>query len=226
MPKSDLPDALVLELRRTSLIDAGERVLVAVSGGPDSTALLLAMTEAGHDVVAAHYDHALQPGSGLAAEHVARWCESLGVRLWSERRVVPMPRGSAQAAARELRYEFLLRARGEAGATKIALGHTADDLVEGAVMHLLRGCGIAGMRGMPARRGPFVRPMLDVWRSDVAAFLRSRGVAAIEDPANSNRAYWRVRVRRDLLVDLERDRPGIKSRLYRAAVRAAELQQA
>jgi tRNA(Ile)-lysidine synthase len=68
--------------------------------------------------------------------------------------------------------------------------------------------------------------MLDVWRSDVAAFLRSRGVAAIEDPANSNRAYWRVRVRRDLLVDLERDRPGIKSRLYRAAVRAAELQQA
>jgi len=91
-------------------------------------------------------------------------------------------------------------------------------------MHLLRGCGLAGLRGMPARRGRFVRPLLTVWRSDVMAYLGSRGVVAIEDPANSNLAYARVRMRKRLLPELERDRPGIVRRLHAAASSAAAMQ--
>src|SRR5258705_4939843 len=90
----------------------------------------------------------------------------------------------------------------------------------------MRGCGLAGMRGMPAERGFFVRPLLNVWRSEVTAFLAQRGVEALEDPANSNRAYARVRVRRELLPALERDRPGLTRLLHAAATRAAALQSA
>jgi len=224
MPSQETtPHPLLLGLRRSGLIASGDRVLVAVSGGPDSTALLLALHEEGHDVVAAHYDHALQPASAAAADHVRDLSERLGVEMLTERRATPMPRGSVQAGARTRRYEFLGRARAQAGADVVAIAHTADDLVEGVVLHLLRGCGLAGMRGMPASRGVFVRPMLSVWRSEVEDYLSLRGVEALQDPANSNAAYARVRVRRDILPALERDRPGIVRRFHQAAIRAAAL---
>lgn len=225
MPPINQPSAhpLLLGLRQSGLITRADRVLVAVSGGPDSTALLLALREEGHDVVAAHYDHALQPASDQAAAHVRALGDRIGVELVAERRQAPLARGSVQAAARTLRYEFLERARDITGADVVALAHTADDLVEGSVLHLIRGCGLAGMRGMPARRGVFVRPLLSVWRRDVRDFLDARGVEALEDPANANPAFARVRVRREILPALERDRPGITRRFHGAARRAAAL---
>ena len=202
-----------------------KRVLVAVSGGPDSTALLLALHESGHDVVAAHYDHALRDGSDVPARQVAKLCGRLGVPLIMERRTEAMAKGSLQAAARQLRYAFLDRACGQAHAEVVALAHTADDLVEGVVLHLMRGCGLAGFRGMPAQRGHFVRPMLHTWRKDVRDFLNARGVVAYEDPANSEARFARVRVRAQILPALERDRPGINRRFHAAALAVARLQE-
>ncbi len=111
----------------------------------------------------------------------------------------------------------------QSGAHVVALAHTADDLVEGVVLHLMRGCGLAGLRGMPASRGPFVRPILQVWRREVLDYLRVRGTTALEDPANVDRAHLRVRVRREILPALERDCPGIVNRFYAAAGRAAAM---
>ena len=201
-------------------------ILVALSGGPDSTALLLALHEAGHDLVAAHYDHALQGGSEQVGRQVGELCAGIGVRLVTERRTEPLPKGSLQAAARTLRYAFLDRARREAGADVIALAHTADDLVEGVALHLLRGCGLAGFRGMPARRGHYVRPFLHVWKSEVQEFLLRRGVVAHEDPANNDTRFARVRVRHQILPAIERDRPGISRLLHAAALSAARWHEA
>ncbi|HLQ62116.1 MAG TPA: tRNA lysidine(34) synthetase TilS, partial [Candidatus Acidoferrales bacterium] len=220
------PHPLLLGLRKSGLIASGDRVLVAVSGGPDSTALLLALCEEGHSVVAAHYDHALQTESDRVAEHVRALCSRVGVDVLIERRAGPLPRGSVQAGARTLRYDFLERTRAQTGADVVAIAHTADDVVEGAVLHLLRGCGLAGLRGMPARRGVFVRPLLSVWRREVNGYLDYRGIEPLQDPANTNTAYARVRVRRHILPALERDRPGIVLRLHRAAIRAAVLHDA
>jgi tRNA(Ile)-lysidine synthase len=223
---TDTPHPLVVALRTSQLIVPGDRILAAVSGGPDSTALLLALGEEGHSVVAAHYDHALQPGSSRVADHVRALCDRMGLELIVERREKPIPRGSVQAGARALRYEFLERARRRTSADVIALAHTADDVVEGVVLHMLRGCGLAGLRGMPWRREALVRPLLAVWRREVTEYLAQRGVDALEDPANSNTAYARVRVRRELLPALERDRPGILRRFRGVARRAAVLQEA
>jgi tRNA(Ile)-lysidine synthase len=224
-PPNGVGGPLVDGLRRSGLIASGDRTLVAVSGGPDSTALLVALHEEAYVVVAAHYDHALQPDSGRAADHVRALCQRLGVEVLVERRESPMPRGSVQAGARALRYEYFERARAQVGASVVAIAHTADDVVEGVVLHLLRGSGLAGMRGMPARRGVFVRPLLSVWRSEVADYLARRGIEAWQDPANSNPVYARVRVRRDILPALERDRPGIVRRFHRASIRAAALHE-
>src|SRR5262245_25270728 len=99
--------------------------MVAVSGGPDSTALLVGLHEAGHHLVAVHFDHALREGSDQVALQVAELCARLGVPLITERRHEPLPKGSLQAAARRLRYAFLDRARAQAGAEVVALAHTA-----------------------------------------------------------------------------------------------------
>ncbi|HYW24374.1 MAG TPA: tRNA lysidine(34) synthetase TilS [Terriglobales bacterium] len=203
----------------------GARALVAVSGGPDSTALLVWLHESGADVAAAHYDHALRDGSERDGDHVAALCRLLGVPLLRRRRSQPLARGSVQAAARAVRYAFLERALAVTGRDVACLGHTADDVVEGAVLHLLRGSGLAGLRGMPRRRGPFVRPLLDVWRADIERYLTARGLEPLCDPANGDTSrYARARVRFDLLPALERDRPGLTRRLHGAAMSAAAMQ--
>src|SRR5260221_2987367 len=134
-------------------------MLVALSGGPDSTALLLLLRAAGVPVVAAHFDHALRSSSHQEAVQVARFCARLGVELVAARPSAPLAAGSVQAAARAHRYAFLEEARASARLATVALGHTADDLVEGALLHLLRGAGLAGVRGLPPRPGPLGRPL-------------------------------------------------------------------
>jgi tRNA(Ile)-lysidine synthase len=217
---------LIRAIEVNDLLRPGDRVLVAVSGGPDSTALLVAVHELGFDLAAAHFDHALRAGSEKVAEQVRELCARLGVELVTTRRTSPMPRGSVQAGARALRYEFLEGARARVGADVVALAHTADDLVEGAVLHLMRGCGLAGLRGMPASRGAYVRPMLAAWRHDVVAFLEERGITAYDDPANADVNFARARVRHEILPALERDRPGIGRRFYAVARQASAMQEA
>jgi tRNA(Ile)-lysidine synthase len=219
--------------RSTPILDgdlglvAGARVLVALSGGPDSTALLLWLIEHGVDVAAAHYDHALRPGSERDTEGVTRLCVRIGVPLLTERRQEPLARGSVQAAARAARYRFLTRALALADRDLGALGHTADDVAEGAALHLLRGSGLAGMRGMPVTRAPFARPFWNVWRRDIERFLAARGVVPLRDPSNADVArFARARVRHELLPSLERDRPGVVRRLWGAAREASRLQAA
>ena len=221
MLRGNSTDPLVDGVWHSGLIQPEDRVLVAVSGGPDSTALLIALHDLGFDIAAAHFDHALRDGSEQVADQVAALCDRLGVRLVAERRTSPMPRGSVQAGARVLRYRFLESARSKVGASVVALAHTADDVVEGLVLHLMRGCGLAGLRGMPAKRDFYVRPMLGVWRADVVDFLRWRGVAAHDDPSNANLDFARARVRHQLLPALERDCPGIRARFYAAARQAS-----
>lgn len=200
---------------------AAGSMLVGLSGGPDSTALLLWLRAHGARVVAAHYDHALRPESAAEAREVRSFCAALGVPCVAERRTVPMPAGSRQAAARALRLAFLERAADRTGAGAIAVAHTADDVVEGVVLHLLRGSALPGLRGMPPRRGRTIRPFWGVWRRDIETYLRLAGVTPLRDPSNQDlEHYARVRVRASLLPELRSQLPGLDGRLWRVAQRA------
>ena len=190
------------------------RILVGFSGGPDSTALLLLLREGGCDLVAAHYDHALRPESAADAAWVRDVCDRVGIPLVSERRAAPLRRGSLEAAARAVRYDFLERAATGHRCDLIALAHTADDQAETVVMNLIRGAGPAGLRGMPARRGRVIRPLLSVTRSQILAWLKLRAVTYLEDASNRDLRFLRARVRHLL-------RPRLDSRRLLALAAAA-----
>jgi tRNA(Ile)-lysidine synthase len=220
------------------------RVLVAVSGGADSTALLVGLSnlsaELGIEVTAAHLHHGLR---GAAADadlaHVRALCERLGVRLIAARwncRVRMARLGLAgQAGLRTLRRRFLLAAMRKAGAAAIVTGHTADDQLETLLMRLGRGTGLRGLAGIPERRGAWRRPLLGVTRADIEADLRRAGIAWREDDSNGDPRWLRSRVRHTAVPALARalwpetQVPAARAllarhaaRLSRAAVEAGE----
>lgn len=205
---------------RRSLLSRDDRVLVALSAGPDSTALvaaLAALRDAGRvgEVHALYVNHGLRPGTAEDAECARETCRRLGVPFESVRvRVGP---GNVQAAARRARYRALRAAAERCGAQRIATGHTLSDQAETFLMRALRGAGARGLSGIPPRRGPFVRPLIDVVRGEVLAFLRERDLRWREDPTNASRRYTRNAVRHDLGPVLRALEPGFERALGRAA---------
>lgn len=200
---------LVEAVRRgaTSLGLRGKRVLVAVSGGPDSVALLLALRELGPamevELAAATIDHQLRRGSAADARYVARLCRRLGVACHCLR-VDVRGAGGVEAAARRARYGALQTLAVRERFQAIATAHTLEDQVETVLLRLARGAGLRGARGILPRRGLVVRPMLEVSRVQIASFLAARRVRPRRDPTNDSPAFARNRVRALVLPAIER----------------------
>ena len=176
------------------------RTVVAVSGGIDSSALLLALHELGMDVVAGHVNHHLRGADSDADEAFVRdLCARLGVPVHVADGALDPERVRArgvEAAAREVRYAALERIRDEADARYVATAHQKNDQAETVLMRLLTGSGIAGLRGIhPHREDGFIRPMLDVTRAEIEAFLAERDVVARFDRSNDDPRFLRNRVR-------------------------------
>jgi tRNA(Ile)-lysidine synthase len=206
------------------LVTPGERVLVAVSGGPDSTALLhgLARLSArlGIALHAATVDHGLRPGSAAEGEAVAASSAELGVPCERLRVDVGAARGphvSLQDAARRARLAALADAADRLSCARVALGHTGDDQAETVLFRIVRGTGLAGLAGIPYARGRFVRPLLDVRRAAVLAFLKRRRLSFVEDPSNRDRRFTRTRVRHEWLALLGRENPRVVEALLALA---------
>jgi tRNA(Ile)-lysidine synthase len=172
----------------------------------------------------AHLDHGLRPDSADDAFFVAEAATSLGLPLETRRTdVAGLARDegrSIEEAAREARYRFLEEVAPE-GAL-IVTAHTADDAAETVLLNLLRGSGLAGARGMPARRGRIVRPLLDERRATLRALLDDAGIAYRLDPSNADPAFLRNRVRAELVPLLEELRPGAMERIGQFARLAAD----
>lgn len=194
---SSLPEAI-----RHFFVKEGTdgRTLVAVSGGIDSTALLLALTRLGIALEAAHINHHLRGTESDGDEQFVRdLCARLGVPLHvADGTLDPgavRARG-IEAAAREVRYERLRALRESVGARFVATAHQKNDQAETVLMRLLSGSGLAGLRGIhPVRSDGFIRPMLDVSRAEAEEFLRSNGIEARVDSSNADARFLRNRVR-------------------------------
>jgi tRNA(Ile)-lysidine synthase len=211
-------------IRRHGMLAGGETVLVAVSGGADSTALLWLLHRLAPDwglrLHALHVDHGLRPDSGRDAEAV----RTLGARLGIPVEVAAVRvagRGSLEAAARDARYAALETVAERIEADRIALGHTADDQAETLLMRMLEGTGVRGLAGIPPVRGRIIRPLLAVRHGVLVAALESAGLTWIEDPSNRDRRFFRNRVRHDILPLLaagcDTDVVGALNRLARQA---------
>ncbi|MSQ26282.1 MAG: tRNA lysidine(34) synthetase TilS [Dehalococcoidia bacterium] len=216
-------------------------LLVAVSGGPDSVCLLHALVRLrpslGLILHAAHLDHQLRGAASAAdASYVARLCRTLGVPLTSGRADVAAYRQrkklSPEDAARRVRYGFLAAIARHEGSPAVLLGHTADDQAETVLLHLIRGAGLAGLRGMdPVSRWPIAgesealilaRPLLGVSRADTHAYCAANRLRPRHDPTNRSRAMTRNRVRRDILPALRKLNPRVDHALVRLARAAAD----
>ena len=218
-------------------------MVVAVSGGPDSLALLLLLTHLketlGLTLHVAHLDHGLRGkesvSDALFVEEVARDLDLPATLGEEDVKSYMAGRGmSLEEAAREVRYSFLSRVAARQGASAVALGHTADDQAETVLMHILRGSGLTGLAGMselsywPSSRHKeriaLVRPLLDVSREETAAYCRWKGVAPREDPTNRSLEFTRNRTRLELLPFLRDYNPRIRDALLRLSASAAHDQ--
>jgi tRNA(Ile)-lysidine synthase len=211
-------------------LEPGRILVVGVSGGPDSLALLHYLREISYPLLVASFNHRLRPEAEADVAFVQQAAAGLGLPFVTDAADVAAYAGAAglslEEAARELRYQFLFRAARKAGAQAVAVGHTADDQAETVLMHFLRGAGLSGLKGMPARlllpifdaEIPLVRPLLGWTRAETEAYCRSHGLNPRHDATNTDTTYFRNRLRHELLPELEKYNPQIRQALAKTAV--------
>jgi tRNA(Ile)-lysidine synthase len=203
-------------LREECGVGRGARLLCAVSGGPDSMALLDVLAHLapkfGYELVAHGVDHGLRAEARAELDLAERHARALGV-VFERTHVSVAPGGNLQARARTARYAALEHAARRAGAGLIATAHHADDRAETVLLRLLRGSGPRGLAVLPARTENRLRPLLRARRSDILLHLARHRVPFAQDPSNRDRRHLRVRVREELMPLLVELSPGIVAHL-------------
>lgn len=216
-------------IEKYHMIRPGDRVLVAVSGGPDSVALLAILNklapEIGFILVVAHLNHGLRPEADEEEQFVRELCSSMGLPMEYDRAdILELSRSqgkSVEDMAREVRYSFLDQAAARVNADRIALGHHLNDQAETVLMNLLRGSGPEGLKGMtPVRDRRYIRPLLYTSSIEIREFLAEEERSFALDHSNEDPKYLRNRIRHELLPLLDRQ---YKTGIERILARTAEI---
>ena len=211
-----------IDEKLTDLVSSGDKIVVGVSGGVDSIALLhvlhLFSKTKNYDLVVAHINHMARGGeSYVDADFVKDAAEKLGLRFFLkeidvEDKKVQFKK-SFQETARLIRYQFFDETLKAVGGNKIALGHSADDRVETILMNIIRGSGLKGLVGIPQVRGNIIRPFWEIYRKELASYLKVSKIPFRNDLSNNDRKYLRNRIRHELIPCLKTYNPNIKIKL-------------
>jgi tRNA(Ile)-lysidine synthase len=216
-------------LEKLCQLNKDQTIIVGVSGGPDSLFLLDHLYQYNYPLIIGHLDHMLRPESNEEAEHVRHYARQLGLDFVLENENVSQyakeKHLSAEEAAREMRYRFLFRLAERYNAQAVAVGHNADDQVETVLMHILRGSGLSGLRGMSYRSLPnpwsdktaLIRPLLGIWRTEIDAYIAKQKLQPNIDMSNLDSKYYRNRLRHELIPYLEKFNSGVCQRLWQMA---------
>ena len=210
---------LLAFLKEQNMVQTGDTVICAVSGGADSMALLWAMHSLKDkleiSVEAAHFNHRLRGEESDRDEaFVKDFCARHGIPCHVGGGSVKAGEKGLEAAARTARYDFLQSLSG-----KIATAHTADDNAETLLMHLIRGTGLKGLGGIAPKRENLIRPMLTVTRQDVLAFLKAENIPHVTDSSNETDAFLRNRIRHHVMPLLKLENPSLSRNLSATALR-------
>ncbi len=206
-------------IRQQDLLQPGDKVVCAVSGGADSVALLFALyllkDKLAIQLEAAHFNHQLRgEESDRDAEFVEQLCDRYDIPLYLGSGAVTAGKKGLEAAARDARYGFLRSLDG-----KIATAHTADDNAETVLMRLIRGTGLKGLGGIPPIQGNIIRPMLGITRQEVEGFLVEWCLTHVEDSSNAGDAFLRNRIRHHVMPLLTQENPRLAENLSQMALR-------
>ena len=198
---------LIRKVRQTiaghQMFTSRDRILVGVSGGADSTALLLALRELGYDIAIAHLNHGLRGADSDEDERfVANLATQLGVPCFTHSEAIGSAPGNIEAAGREARKKFFDGLCREKGFTRIALAHNREDRVETFLLHLLRGAGSEGLVSMTPVAGTVVRPLIETSRAEIEEYLQSLSQGWRTDRSNEDMSFARNRMRREILPQL------------------------
>lgn len=208
------------------LIEPEETLLVAYSGGADSTCLLHLCAEIGVDVVAAHLHHGMRAEADEEEQKCIAFAESLGIPIVTGRADVPLiaetHKIGLEEAGREARKNFLRRAMLGSGCHKIATGHTKDDHIETILFRMARGSGLRGLTGIRMSQNGYVRPLLQFSRQQTRNYCNKLGLWYHDDPANSDIAFSRSRIRERIVPEFRLVHPGFDEAMVRLSQVAAE----
>jgi len=237
--QTTLPQRMREYIRKNRLISGKQKVLVGVSGGPDSVCLLHILTDLQNelhiDLHVAHLDHGLRGTDSEAdAAYVADIAASLGIPSSIEKRDIPAyqteNRISLEEAAREVRYAFLAEVAHSVGADIVAVGHTANDHIETVLLHIVRGTGTKGLIGLkPLTTWPYsgnnltlIRPLLEINRKEIHEYCRLHQLSPREDASNLSFTLLRNRIRHELIPLLQRYNPQVSEAILRLSSIAAD----
>lgn len=212
-------------LKKYDMLTQGEKVVLGVSGGADSVAMLYALNELigfGLELIVAHLNHGIRGDEAKRdAEFVKETAKNLGLTfVYGE---VDTPKYKEESgltledAARTLRYNFFDQVLAKHYATKLATAHTLDDQAETVLMRLIRGSGSKGLSGIPPVSNNIIRPLIDTSRDEIEQFLKSKSISWINDSTNESKEFLRNKIRLDLLPELKTYNPQIKEALSRTA---------
>lgn len=209
---------LLKQMKQYEMVQPGDRVICAVSGGADSVALLFGMyllrEKLGISLTAVHFNHQLRGSESDRDEQFVRtFCDRYDIPLTVGSAKVVAGKKGLEAAAREARYGFFATLEG-----KIATAHTADDNAETVLMHLVRGTGLRGLGGISPVSGNVIRPMLTVTRQEVLAFLQEYCLDFVEDSSNATDEFLRNRLRHRVMPILKEENPRLAENLSQMAM--------
>ena len=223
-------DTIRTYIQKEKLLSVEATVIVGLSGGMDSMALLDILTLLGYRCVAAHCNFHLRGAeSDRDGDFVRRWCKSVDVPLVSidfdTREYASDRKISIEMAARELRYRWFEMMRVQHQAEAIAVAHHRDDSVETVLMNLIRGTGIKGLSGIAPKNRKVVRPLLSVSREEIARYMVSRDLPYVFDSSNNDDLFLRNALRLHVIPTLEELNPAVKEAIYRTAQHVAQAEK-
>ncbi|TNF55835.1 tRNA lysidine(34) synthetase TilS [bacterium] len=222
----ELKEKAIQTIKRHSMLQEGDAVLIGLSGGPDSVCLSVILEEVRDNfnlsLHALYVDHGLRPEESRDEETFCKgFCDEHGIDFHSEKIEVKAYAEESSIniheAARELRYDAFERTALKTKASKIAVAHNADDQAETVLMRLVRGAGRRGLSGIPYMRGNIIRPLLDIRREDIEKFLSEKQIQFVTDSSNLKTEYLRNRLRQEIIPILRKDNPSVTDSINRTA---------